>query len=330
MTSRADLHVHSKHSNRPSEWYLRQLRAPESFTEPLELYSLCRERGMDFVTITDHDTIDGALEIAHLPGTFLSEEVTAEFPEDRCEVHVLVYGITEAQHREIQELRHNLYELRDYLRARDIVCSVAHPLYRVNGRTTLAHVEKLLVLFDRFETLNGMHDRRLNGLARTILSSLSPELIDELAGRHGLEPWGERSWVKQFTGGTDDHCGVFPATTWTGTLAATTVDGFLRHLRTGRCDAGGATGSAERLAQSLRTLAHEYLRRQMPVRFLGMADWLDRHLLGVAAHRVSLYTQGHTSDLLDEASIRFLGKKPGQPRPGRIKTDEAAGRTIAA
>ncbi len=330
MTSRADLHVHSKHSNRPSEWYLRQLRAPESFTEPLDLYRLCRERGMDFVTITDHDTIEGALEIAHLPGTFLSEEVTAEFPEDRCEVHVLVYGITEAQHREIQALRRNLYELRDYLRACDVVCSVAHPLYRVNGRTTVAHVEKLLVLFDRFETLNGMHDRRLNGLARTILSSLSPELIDELAGRHRLEPWGERSWVKQFTGGTDDHCGVFPATTWTGTLAATTVDEYLGHLRTGRCDAGGATGSAERLAQSLRVLAHEYLRRQIPG---GVADWLDRHLLGAAAHRVSLYTQGHTSDLLDEASTRFLGKKPGQPRsrrPGRIKTDEAAGRTIAA
>lgn len=36
-------------------------------------------RGMDFVTITDHDTIDGALEIAHLPGAFVSEEMTAWF-----------------------------------------------------------------------------------------------------------------------------------------------------------------------------------------------------------------------------------------------------------
>ena len=114
------------------------------------------------------------------------------------------------------------------------------------------------------------------------------------------------------------------------------MDEYLGHLRTGRCEAGGATGSAERLARSLRTLAHEYLRRQIPGNLAGMADWLDRRLLGVAAHRVSLYTQGHGSGLLDEATERFLGRKPERPRQrqwqraGRFETDEAAGRTIAA
>src|SRR5690242_15913500 len=102
MTARADLHVHSKHSNRPSEWILRKFGAPESFTEPREIYRICRERGMRFVTISDHDAISGALEIAHLPGTFLSSEVTVEFPEDGCEIHCLVTGITEAQHEDIQ------------------------------------------------------------------------------------------------------------------------------------------------------------------------------------------------------------------------------------
>ena len=61
--AKVDLHVHSKHSNQPSEWYLRRLGAPESFTEPLEIYRRCRARGMDFVTISDHDTIAGAMEI---------------------------------------------------------------------------------------------------------------------------------------------------------------------------------------------------------------------------------------------------------------------------
>ncbi|HVS01972.1 MAG TPA: hypothetical protein VMT16_04315, partial [Thermoanaerobaculia bacterium] len=67
MEARADLHVHSKHSDRPSEWLLRQLATPECFTEPAAVYRLCRQRGMQFVTLTDHDCIDGALEIAHLP-----------------------------------------------------------------------------------------------------------------------------------------------------------------------------------------------------------------------------------------------------------------------
>ncbi len=86
-TSKADLHIHSKHSNRPSEWFLRKIGAPESFVEPRALYENCRARGMDFVTISDHNTIDGALAIADRPNTFISCEITTYFPEDRCKVH---------------------------------------------------------------------------------------------------------------------------------------------------------------------------------------------------------------------------------------------------
>ena len=307
MTARADLHVHSKHSNQPTEWILRQLRAPESFTEPLEIYRLCRERGMDFVTISDHDTIDGALEIAHLPGTFLSCEVTAELPEDRCEVHVLVLGIDEEQHREIQRLRRNLYELRDYLREKDILCSVAHPLFRVNDRLTLEQFEKLLVLFDRFETLNGMHDRHLNGMARRILTALTPDLIHGLAERHRLEPWGDTPWIKHFTGGSDDHGGIYVATTWTKTPSAPTVQDYLAHLRAGRCDAGGATGSIVRLARSLDALAREYCRRQLPA-VLGNGP--HPRLLSLASRWVSTHALKKGADLLDAAALRFVADEP--------------------
>ena len=100
--SKADLHVHSKHSDRPSEWFLRRIGAPESFVEPAEIYRRARQRGMDFVTISDHNCIRGALEIADLPGTFISNEVTTYFPEDGCKIHVLVFGIDEEQFRAIQ------------------------------------------------------------------------------------------------------------------------------------------------------------------------------------------------------------------------------------
>lgn len=39
---------------------------------------------MDYVAITDHNTIFGALEIAHLPGTIVGVELTCHFPEDGC------------------------------------------------------------------------------------------------------------------------------------------------------------------------------------------------------------------------------------------------------
>ncbi|HVR99188.1 MAG TPA: glycosyltransferase [Thermoanaerobaculia bacterium] len=262
--AKADLHVHSKHSNRPSEWILRQFGAPESFTEPLEVYHRCRERGMDFVTISDHDTIDGAREILHLPGTFASCEVTVSFPEDGCEIHCLVFGIDEAQHREIQELRGNVYELRDYLRERDVLHSVAHPLFRVNDRLTLDHLERLLVLFDRFEALNGIHDRRQNDLVRRIFGSLTPEMMAGLAERHRLEPMSDTPWIKTFTGGSDDHGGFYIATTYTETPPAATVAEYLAHLRAGRHDAGGDTGSSLRLTQSLYSIAHKFYQKQFP------------------------------------------------------------------
>ena len=104
MSSYADLHVHSRYSNRPSEWLLRRIGAPECFTEPKEVYAKCRAKGMQFVTISDHNRIEGALEIAHLPGTFISSEVTTYFPEDGCKIHCLVFGIDEEQHRDIEQV----------------------------------------------------------------------------------------------------------------------------------------------------------------------------------------------------------------------------------
>lgn len=62
MQSKADLHVHTKYSDRPSEWFLRRVGAPESFTEPIDVYRRCKAKGMDFVTISDHNRIEGALE----------------------------------------------------------------------------------------------------------------------------------------------------------------------------------------------------------------------------------------------------------------------------
>jgi hypothetical protein len=253
MTARADLHVHSKASNRPTEWLLRQFGAPESFTEPREVYRLCRERGMDFVTLSDHDTIAGALEIAHLPGTFLSEEVTVEFPEDGCEIHCLAIGITEAQHRDIQELRRNVYELRDYFVANDVLHSVAHPLYRVNDRLTLDQVEKLLVLFNRFEGLNGIHERRANDLVRRIFGALSRDTIERLAERHRLAPSGPTPWIKSFTGGSDDHGGHYVATTWTETTTAACGDD--RANRDHACEGAGGDDRTADPGTGLRVMS---------------------------------------------------------------------------
>ena len=207
--SKADLHVHSKYSNRPSEWFLRRIGAPESFMEPRAVYDACREAGMDYVTISDHNCIGGALEIADLPGTFISCEVTTYFPEDGCKIHCLVSGITEKWFKDIQELRLNIYDLQRYLQEQDIIHTIAHPLYRINDRLTIDHFEKLILLFKRFEAINGSRCDRAEQLVRVILDNLTPEMIDEMANKHGIEPVGKEPWQKFLTGGSDDHGGLY-------------------------------------------------------------------------------------------------------------------------
>jgi glycosyltransferase involved in cell wall biosynthesis len=260
---KADLHVHSKYSDRPTEWFLRRIGAPECFTEPDALYRTCREKGMDVVTITDHNSIRGALEIAHLPNTFISSELTTYFPEDDCKIHCLVYDITEVQFNELQEARKNIYELRRYLADNHILHSVAHPLFRVNDQLEVAHVEKLLVLFDRFEVLNGSRHPRAGDLTRLVFSTLTGELIGEMAERHGLTPYGETPWVKRFTGGSDDHSGVHVAGAFTLTPQGRSVADYLEHVRAGRHEAGGVHGSSVKLAHSLYHIAYSYYRSRM-------------------------------------------------------------------
>ncbi|MDQ6655557.1 MAG: PHP domain-containing protein, partial [Verrucomicrobiota bacterium] len=115
--SRCDLHVHSRYSTRSEEWLFRRFDIPDSYSDPAAIYHGCRAAGMDFVTITDHDTIEGALRLSEFPGTFLSEQLTTFFPQDSCKIHLLVWGISELQHREMSALRENIYELQAYLSA---------------------------------------------------------------------------------------------------------------------------------------------------------------------------------------------------------------------
>ena len=263
MTSRCDLHVHSKASDRPGEWYLERIGAPESFTEPAEVYRTARARGMDFVTLTDHDTIDGALAIAHLPGAFLSCEVTAAFPEDGAPLHLLVWGIDETEHREIQRRRRDLYALRAYLRERGIVHAVAHPLFRVDSRLSIDHLEKLLLLFRRFENLNGTRDPRATELFGAVVASLTPELLEAMAERQKLAPEDPEPWIKVLTGGSDDHGGLYIGTTWTETPRAASVVEFLARLAAGEHAPGGEAGSSLKLARSFQALAHDYYRSRV-------------------------------------------------------------------
>src|ERR1700724_404092 len=135
-TNSADMHVHSTASELSKLGIQRSLSLPECATPPQEVYELAKRRGMDFVTITDHDTIAGALEIDHLPDTFISEELTTWFEGEPQAVHVLCYGITPDDHEWLQAHNDDVDACANYLHTHGITSALSHPFYAVEAPLT--------------------------------------------------------------------------------------------------------------------------------------------------------------------------------------------------
>jgi glycosyltransferase involved in cell wall biosynthesis len=211
---------------------------------------------MSFVTISDHNTVEGALRIAHEPGTFLSVEVTTQFPEDSVPLHVLVWGLSEEDHRDLQPYRPSVYELVAFLRDRSLIHALAHPLYRMGPPLTPSHVERMMLLFSIWEGRNGARPRESNTLACRLAASLDRPTVHALAERHGIDPVHAGPIV--LTGGSDDHGALDIATTWTE-ASGETVEEFLASLTRGECGPAGEHGSTLKLAHALAALfVHAY------------------------------------------------------------------------
>jgi len=263
LTYRADLHVHSNRSADPTDPGIRAFRGKESYTEPVDVYEAARRRGMDFVTITDHNTLDGCLSIAQLPGTFLSAEYDTWFPESGCRVHVVALGIDERTHEAAKIARASIYDLVACLREAGVVHFLAHPLFDMDGKLTPDVVEKMLLLFNVMEGRNGARVERCNGLLREIVASLTPESIAAMAERQGIEPYGETPWHKALTGGSDDHSGLFVAGAHTVAGGDGTPQSFLRAVAAGDCEPQGAEGDSRILAHSIYTASFWRLREML-------------------------------------------------------------------
>jgi glycosyltransferase involved in cell wall biosynthesis/predicted metal-dependent phosphoesterase TrpH len=237
--TRADLHCHSTASAVAKLGVQHALGLPECATPPDEVYALAKRRGMDFVTITDHDTIDGALAIADRPDVFVSEELTAGFRGEPQQVHVLCLGITPDDHDWLQAHSGDVEVVAEYLHERGIACALAHPFFSVAAPLTARHRRRLAELFRIWEVRNGARDADLNRPAAVYV---------ETHGGIGI-------------GGTDDHAGIDIGRTYSETPPAATSAEFLAHVRAGRVQAHGNHGSAARWAHNAMALAVRALGR---------------------------------------------------------------------
>jgi glycosyltransferase involved in cell wall biosynthesis/predicted metal-dependent phosphoesterase TrpH len=230
---RVDLHCHSSASQVSRLGVQRALGLPECATPPGEVYELAKRRGMDFVTITDHDTITGVLEIAGRPDVFVSEELTARFRGEPQAVHVLCWGITPDDHGWLQAHAGDVEACAEYLHGNSIACALAHPFYTVAAPLEARHRRRLTRLFPVWEIRNGSRAPELN---------LPAAVYIETHGGAGV-------------GGSDDHAGVDVGRTWTETPPASTPEELLLHLRRGEAVARGDQGSAAKWAHAAMALA---------------------------------------------------------------------------
>ncbi|HUO83585.1 MAG TPA: PHP-associated domain-containing protein [Thermoanaerobaculia bacterium] len=220
---KVDLHCHSRFSVFK---YFRRANTRDCYNEPEDVYRTAKQRGMSYVTLSDHDSIDGALYLLNrhpdLDDFFISEEVETYFPETGQRVHIGVYDLNEEQHREIQRLRPNIRELVPYLKSERMLFAVNHMFQNYRMKTVAArYISEMIEMFDIFEVLNGA------------MASFHNKIVYQL-----VTTMRERGRRISMVGGSDAHTLKHVGKVYTVSRAESLQE-FLTNLREGDCFAWG-------------------------------------------------------------------------------------------
>jgi predicted metal-dependent phosphoesterase TrpH len=214
---------------------------------------------MDLVAITDHNAIDGAMTLAHLPDVIVGCEVSARLPERGGEAHLGVLDITPDQFREIERRRGHLADLLPYLRAQRIFTTLNHPASQVNGRMRPEHLAAIIPWVDAIEVTNGS---RLASQNRTALALAA-------ASR------------RAFVGGSDSHASRGLGRTYTVVDGARTREEFFRGLRRGRARVVGRHGSPLTMTSDILRFTTRFYQEQAERLIAPSSSWARR--LGACA-----------------------------------------------
>lgn len=240
---RADLHCHSRFSIFK---YFRRANTRDCYNAPEDVYRIAKERGMSYVTLTDHDSIDGALYLLNkypdMKDFFIGEEVETYFPETGQRIHVGVWGLNEAQHREIQRLRGNIRELVPYLKSERMLFGINHLFQNYRMKNVAGrYIAELLEMFDIFEVMNGAMASFHNRMVQQLCAAVKKE-----HGRH-----------ISMVGGSDAHTLKHVAKVHTVAKGETVAE-FLDNVRKGECFAWGAEMRFRELVADIYLLTLAY------------------------------------------------------------------------
>ena len=232
---RCDLHVHTLHSGMCTVPVLRRI-CRESYSDPRDVYETLKRRGMDLVTITDHDSIDAVESLRSYPDFFLSEEVSATSPSG-TEMHIGVYDIQEHHHAELQRRREDLLSLIAYLDEHQIFFTINHAYSSLTGRRTESDFALFSRSFPGVEALNGQ------------IPALCNRRASEFAAR----------LKKATVGGSDAHTLASMGCTYTQVSGARNKNEFMERLRRGQATLHGQSGSYTKLTRAVWKLGAQMM-----------------------------------------------------------------------
>jgi predicted metal-dependent phosphoesterase TrpH len=237
---KADLHVHSCHSLESGSFKF--LRSRDCYSSPEDVYRTAKARGMDLVTITDHDSIGGCLEFLDrhpdADDFIIGEEVSCRFPDGDIEVHLGVYGLNEAIHRELQPLRSNVFDVAALLHDRGVFFALNHLLFFYRGQTPLESYLRILDIVPAVEARNGA------------MLPMHNDLVEETARQSGR---------LAMTAGSDAHTLRRIGRTFIEVPGSRDAGSFLAGLRRGEGCPGGRHGNVGALTADIYGVVTRYV-----------------------------------------------------------------------
>lgn len=235
---RCDLHVHTRHSGMCTVPVAKRI-CRESYNDPVEVYDTLKRRGMDLITVTDHDSIDAVEPLRRYPDFFLSEEVTCWTPSG-SEIHVGVYGIQERHHVELQRRSRDLYSLTAWLNEQKLFFAINHVFSGLTGSRAGDDFTFFAEFFPGVEVRNGQMLPAANRAALEMAAMFS----------------------RSHTGGSDAHTLAALGRTYTDVAGARTAEEYLEGLRRGAGIVDGASGSYTKLTTAVFSIILSMVRQQ--------------------------------------------------------------------
>jgi glycosyltransferase involved in cell wall biosynthesis len=219
-TLKIDLHCHDFNSNVPDELLGRILNVPETWLSTEKLLETLKLNGTNSVTITNHNNARSCFALQEKGiDVLVGSEFSCTVPDFNIGIHVLTYGFNIQQEKVLNKLRKNIYQFLQYTNEHNIPTIWAHPLYHysVEGTPPMEFFQKLAVIFERFEVLNGQRDTWQNLLVKSWLDGLTPDILDSYAKKFDINPdlYVRNRYKKSYSGGSDSHMGIFSGQTGT-------------------------------------------------------------------------------------------------------------------